>query len=215
MGAKRVRLAPEKRKEEILRSAAQVFAEKGYRLSSINDIIERAGIARGTFYLYFSSKQEAFLELIQSYFEDIAQVLQDNHHALEEALRERGDFLATWRSNIVNILEYHNENPHLTSIIYREALGRDEDFSERVDELSHLARNIYQEEFRMLAERKLIRPCDIELVTSTIIGGTVYAIMEHLMEKKQVNVRALAGKILDYHVRALAPDGFAPDRSSA
>lgn len=205
MGAKRTRMAPEERREEIMRRSAEVFAEKGYRPSSINDIIERAGIARGTFYLYFPSKREAFLELIQSYFEDMEDILWDNHARLEGALERRGDFLGAWRENIAAILDYHSRNPHLTSIVYREALGRDEDFSERVSELSQVARRIYLEEFRMLAERRLIRPCDIELVTSTVIGGTVYAIMEHLMEKKGVDVEALAEKILGYHVRALAP----------
>lgn len=206
MGTKRTRMAPEERKEEIMRCAAEVFAEKGYRLSSINDIIERTGIARGTFYLYFPSKREAFLELIQSYFEDIARILWDNHTKLDETLKRKGDFLAAWRENIISILDYHARNPHLSSIIYREALGRDEDFSERVDELSQLARRIYLEEFRMLGERRLIRPCDVELVTSTVIGGTVYAIMEYLMDKRsKVDVPALAEKILDYHVRALAP----------
>jgi AcrR family transcriptional regulator len=207
MGTKRVRMSAEERKQEILRVAALVFAEKGYRLASITDIIGRAGIARGTFYLYFESKRDLFLELIQSYFEDFAKVLQDNHRNLEEALRRRGDFLAAWRENIVKVLEYHNHNQHLFSIVYREALGRDEDFSERVDELAGLARRIFLEEFKMLADGGLLRPCDIELVTSTVIGGTVFTIMEHLIGKEPVDVGNLADKILDYHVRALAPTG--------
>lgn len=203
--AKRERLPAEKRRSMILQAAAEVFAERGYRLSSVNDIIQRAGIARGTFYLYFDSKREVFLQVIQSYFEDIASILWRNHADLERALDEGGDFLAAWRRNIVNVLDYHRRHPHLTSIVYREALGKDEDFSERVDELSRLARRIYREEFRMMAERGLIRRCDLDLVTSTVVGGMVYAIMEHLMQKKRVNVQALADEIFTYHSRALAP----------
>lgn len=210
MVAKRVRMSAEERKQEILRAAALVFVEKGYRLASITDIIGRAGIARGTFYLYFESKRDLFLELIQSYFENFAKVLRDNHRNLDETLQRRGDFLAAWHENIVKVLDYHNENQHLFSIVYREALGRDEDFSERVDELAGLARSIYLEEFKMLADRGLLRPCDIELVTSIVIGSTVFTIMEHLVEKDPVDVQALADKILEYHVRALAPAGSNP-----
>ncbi len=41
-----------------------MFAAKGYHGTRISDIIDAAGIARGTFYLYFESKSAIFLELI-------------------------------------------------------------------------------------------------------------------------------------------------------
>lgn len=51
-------LDPQKRerRQQILDAAKHVFAEAGYHGASINAIIERAEIARGTFYLYFESK---------------------------------------------------------------------------------------------------------------------------------------------------------------
>ena len=55
LGRKRHVLPPEERKEELLLAAAQVISEKGYRTASISDIIEKAGVARGTFYHYFES----------------------------------------------------------------------------------------------------------------------------------------------------------------
>ena len=202
---KRTRLPAEQRKRSILQAAAEVFAERGYRLSSVSDIVQRAEVARGTFYLYFDSKRDAFLQLVQTYFEDIAAILWDNHAVLEKALREGEDFLGAWRRNISSILDYHRRNPHLASIIYREALGRDEDFSERAEELSRLARRIYREEFRMMEDRGLIRPCDLELVTSMAVGSVVYVILEHLVQSKGADVEAMAEEILSYHARALAP----------
>ncbi len=41
----------EQRREQVLDAAKAVFAKKGFHRSSIADIIQRAGIARGTFYL--------------------------------------------------------------------------------------------------------------------------------------------------------------------
>lgn len=202
---KRSRLPAEQRKKSILRAAAEIFAERGYRLSSVSDIVHRAGVARGTFYLYFESKRDAFLQLIQYYFEDIAAILWDNHAHLEKALREGGDFLGAWRRNISSLLDYHRRNPHLASIVYREALGRDEDFSQKVEELSRLARRIYKEEFTMMESRGLIRPCPLELVTSMAVGSVVYVILEHLVQSKKADVETMAKEILVYHARALAP----------
>lgn len=48
----------------ILSAAAQVFYEKGYHASSINDITRLAGVASGTFYVYFDSKYDLYKFLL-------------------------------------------------------------------------------------------------------------------------------------------------------
>ncbi len=53
------------RQEQILAAARKVFKEKGYDGITIADIVKEAGVAQGTFYLYFSSKRDAFLALSQ------------------------------------------------------------------------------------------------------------------------------------------------------
>src|SRR5699024_3518210 len=44
------------KKEKIVRAAIQVFKEKGIEKTKISDIVQVAGVAQGTFYLYFPSK---------------------------------------------------------------------------------------------------------------------------------------------------------------
>ena len=53
----------EKRKQELLRIAYRMFLEKGYEKTSVDEIIAEAGIAKGTYYYYFESK-EATLEAV-------------------------------------------------------------------------------------------------------------------------------------------------------
>lgn len=45
---------------KILGAARSVFSEKGYRSSTVTDVIEKAAVARGTFYRYFPNKREVF-----------------------------------------------------------------------------------------------------------------------------------------------------------
>lgn len=65
MGTKH-RRAREKaaRRETILDAARAVFAEKGVLASTIDEIAERAEVAKGTIYLYFKSKEEMFSALL-------------------------------------------------------------------------------------------------------------------------------------------------------
>jgi TetR/AcrR family fatty acid metabolism transcriptional regulator len=51
--------------EELLRAAAAEFAEKGFDQANINEIAVRAGLGKGTVYLYFSSKKDLYLAVLQ------------------------------------------------------------------------------------------------------------------------------------------------------
>ena len=53
------------RKNEILDAAAELFAAKGYEETSTGDILDRGGIARGTRYYHFKSKEEILDALIE------------------------------------------------------------------------------------------------------------------------------------------------------
>src|SRR3979409_2533708 len=52
------------RRQQILNEARDVFAKRGYHAAKVDDIIKAAGIARGTFYLYFEDKRAIFDEIV-------------------------------------------------------------------------------------------------------------------------------------------------------
>ncbi len=52
-------------KEKILKSALEVFINKGYYNARVEDIAEKAGIAKGTVYIYFKDKKSLFLSSIE------------------------------------------------------------------------------------------------------------------------------------------------------
>lgn len=54
------------RKRNVLQAALQLFTEKGFQNTSIQDIITHANISKGTFYNYFSSKNECFLAILEN-----------------------------------------------------------------------------------------------------------------------------------------------------
>jgi AcrR family transcriptional regulator len=59
-------------RRKVLDAAEEVFGEQGYYEASIAEITRRAGVAQGTYYIYFHSKREIFTELI----EDISERLR-------------------------------------------------------------------------------------------------------------------------------------------
>ena len=206
MSVPKKRLPAQERREQILGVAAEVFSNKGYRMASVSDIVGQAGIGRGTFYIYFDSKKDIFLELIEKYFRDFAEMLEENHRRLEAAFSDRRTVLKTWRDNMLRVFEYHRDNPHLTYIAYREALGSDEDFSDKVEELSALARDKLAAEFRMMCEHGMMRECDVDVVTTIIMGSAINVILQHLLMEKGRDIEELADTIMEYNIRALIPE---------
>lgn len=63
----RVVKAAEKRRSEILDAADELFGHKGFDGTSTNDILEKVGIARGTLYHHFKSKEHIMDALIERY----------------------------------------------------------------------------------------------------------------------------------------------------
>ena len=60
----------ERRKQELLRIAYQMFIQKGYEETSIDEIIAEAHIAKGTYYYYFPSKEATLEEVINMMISD-------------------------------------------------------------------------------------------------------------------------------------------------
>ena len=75
--SRRAEIAKAARREEILAAARRVFAARGFRGTTIADIAEEAGIALGTIYLYFPSKEAVFAALNQQMAELFSTAVRD------------------------------------------------------------------------------------------------------------------------------------------
>src|SRR3954471_16105826 len=61
----RWRRLPEERPKQILDAAFAVFTERGLAAARLDDIAKRAGLSKGTIYLYFPNKEELFREVVR------------------------------------------------------------------------------------------------------------------------------------------------------
>jgi AcrR family transcriptional regulator len=77
------------RRTQLLHAARTVFAKKGYEDATISEIVRRAGVAQGTFYLYFPGKEAlagAFAELISERFAELAREKTSRSRSFDTAL---------------------------------------------------------------------------------------------------------------------------------
>lgn len=102
----------EQTRGKLLAAAEAVFAEQGFYQASIVKITEHAGVAQGTFYLYFSSKQEIFEKLV----DDLNRRVR---HALAAAVAGAGSRLEAERAGLTAFLRFTAEHPSLYRIIHQ------------------------------------------------------------------------------------------------
>jgi AcrR family transcriptional regulator len=81
----------QQKKEQILEAARRAFIQKGYDLTTMKDIVDESGLSRGGVYLYFSSPEEVFLEIMKANDNNLISMvnnLNTNDRPIWEVIKE-------------------------------------------------------------------------------------------------------------------------------
>jgi AcrR family transcriptional regulator len=89
---------------KLIHAAQEVIGEMGYAEASIARIVERAGLAQGTFYLYFESRQDLFDKLLPEAGDEALAFIG-------KAVKGSPDFVAMEEKGLHAFFEYATQNP--------------------------------------------------------------------------------------------------------
>ncbi len=163
------------KRDALLDSAFSLFTSKGINKTSISDIVESSGVAKGTFYLYFKDKYDIRNMLISH---KASQLFHNADVALEKEnineLSERIVFLAD------NIIDQLVENKHLLTFIsknlswgiFKSVIANPD--AEDVDFYDIYSRLINSDEYK-LKEPELMVFMIVELISSTCYSSILYS----------------------------------------
>ncbi len=104
---------PRGRRELIVATAAQMFARKGIRSTTVREIADAVGVLSGSLYHYFSSKDEIVLEILTGFLDVIAARYRD-------VLAREQDAAQTLRAIVLASLQVARERPDATAIYQNE-----------------------------------------------------------------------------------------------
>ena len=149
------------RRQQILSNARDVFAKRGYHAAKIDDIVAAAGVARGTFYLYFEDKRAIFEEIVDGTFARLGQAI------LRVDTGDPSMVKSQIEENIRRIVHALLEDPATTKILLSDAVGLDPAFDKKL--------LFFYEEVGKLLEGSLIDGQERGIVASG--DARVYAIM--------------------------------------
>src|SRR5690625_3817179 len=135
------------RKQEVILAAQHLFMEKGFTATSIQDILDASNISKGTFYNYFSSKNECLIAILEHGHDEITirrrALLSEASPADKNILIEQISIrsLVTDEHNLVPLVQtvFHSGDPELKTLIRNQHL-------EELAWLSHRLMDVRSEE---------------------------------------------------------------------
>jgi AcrR family transcriptional regulator len=172
-------LAEEKR-EKIVESAIDEFAQYSYQQASINRIVEKAEIAKGSFYQYFEDKKDVFKYILEKSGQEKMVYLT---HILKDL--DTLDFFYIVRELYIGGIRFGKEHPKLAAIADRFMKDADHQLMEEMfGESKNKSQLVFQGLLQKGMERGEIDPTiDVELV-ALLIASMSLSISEYFLKEK-------------------------------
>jgi AcrR family transcriptional regulator len=125
---------PEARRQAILEAALGVFVAQGFAAAKLDEVAEKAGVAKGTIYLHFKDKQDLFEQMVRSAVSPVIERLEALAKVpdlpMEVVLRSlyglfRTEVLGTSRKDLLRLVITEGPRfPAIAEFYYREVISR-------------------------------------------------------------------------------------------
>ena len=195
----------EARPEEIVAAALEAFAEHGYAAARLDDVARRAGVTKGTIYLYFKNKEDLFQAVIR---ETVVPILARAEEEVAVYQGTSADLLRTmlvgwWEavsqgplSGVVKLIVAEATNfPEVTRFYYKEVIRRGQHLFAQI-----LQRGVDSGEFRPVDVMLTVR-----LVTAPLLLAVVHTQSLYRCVREPFDGDRYLAAHLDMLLRGLAP----------
>ena len=175
VGAPRWERRAEDRPKEICAAALAVFAEKGFAAAKLDEIAKRAGVSKGTLYLYFKDKEELFGAVLRDTIAPNIEMLRDS------GLSANIPFEQAARAILARFAELTTRLP--IGAVAKMVIGESRNFPELAklwhDQVVSRALAVLVGLIELAQDRGEVRGGDPRLHAFTLIGPMLMGILWH------------------------------------
>jgi AcrR family transcriptional regulator len=184
----------DERRNCLLEAARHVFGTKGYYEATVDDITKAAGVAKGTFYLYFSEKQAIFYELIGQFFELVTQIGM----SVSEEVESEEDYFIRLEIAAKRLAKIFKEHRDLVRLTYRESMGMDAKLESMIHRFYRKMAEIEAANIRLGMKLGFFRT-DLNpiLVAYAHIGMVERVLLQWVFDKKFPEIQNLVNQLIE------------------
>ena len=181
-------------REKLLRAAEIEFGEKGFHEAAVSGITYRAGVALGTFYTYFESKEEIFQALV-SYMS------RRTRSWIAERVADAPDRLTAERLGLEAYIEFVCQHKGIYRIISEAEFVANDAYREHYTGFA----NAYLDNLRKAGKRGDIRKGDYETWSWAIMGMAVTLGMRYAEWDESIPASRIAETVVDLIANGIRP----------
>ena len=188
------------RQSQIIKTALELFAEKGFIQTSVNDIISACGIARGTFYIHFSGKDD----LLDMIFDKYLKTLYESLKVLDISMPGPVKEIKKLYLDVAQFLIDQTEVRQFVTLILREISGLNNAFSNKVNTFT-TGMIIMSAEYIKEAQKQGAVIKEIEPVTTAycIIGSIKEILYRWIVLEEDINLKKTIAATVDLFFRGM------------
>lgn len=186
------------RRREILRAARDVFVEKGFSAATVEDIVVKAGVARGTFYLYFADKRAVFEALVDDFLSRIS--------ACVWSIRidpEAPPAIEQLRANIQRVVALSLSEPTIVKLALFDATGIAPELDEKLHGYYEALRTLIAESLEVGQSLGLVRDGNRRAMVAIGLGGLREVLLDAVRGAIEPDVDALTDEIMRFLAQGL------------
>ncbi len=181
--------------DKLLKAAEEIIGENGYHATSIYAITEKAGVAMGTFYLYFRGKKDIFRELIFYIHHEVRKYIQ-------KAIKDIPDRREAEIEGIIAYYRYCLEHPNLYALI-REAEFVDIEIFKW--HYTNFIKN-YAKHLVEAMKKKQVKEMDPEALAYCLMGISIFTGMRWSIWEKKLPDEKQLNTIRKFILEGINPD---------
>jgi AcrR family transcriptional regulator len=168
-------------RQRLLDAAEDVFAEKGYHGTVVDDIIRVSDSSKGGFYFHFPNKQAIFLALLDR----LALILKQR---VAEAVSTRTDPVARAEAALGVVLDTFASHRRLARLFMVEALGAGPEFNARMVKIRADFADLIREQLDAAVAAGAVAPLDTRTTASAWFGAVNEVILQWALSDGQTRL---------------------------
>lgn len=185
-----------------MEAAMRVFLKRGYTKTNVSELVNQAGVARGTFYLYFRSKRDVMARLIDRFMSQVVQSASKAgpaHYLPHESLH------SYFRKASSDLIAAFTQNRRLAQIILMQANLLDRDSQAKIQLYFDQIFKIVKSSIDAGIRQGLFRNLDTEVAARCAIGSVKEWLLAWLQAGEEFELEGRIVSIIDYLLAGLLP----------
>lgn len=192
-----------KTKTALIEAAISMFQQKGFEHARVSDIVSAAGVAQGTFYIYFKSKEEIFREICNDFINQVRELfIQRTEHLFDGDTAD--EIIQNLHQVVSDIIDIYRKNLAVADLLFREGIGNAGLFKQIYEEILSIFLSLIEEQIKKAVSKGFMLVEDPEIASVLLFGLFERSLFYFILVQQKTDTVKLKRVIVDFVLKALS-----------